>query len=66
MSDEDIIIPGGGGSRQPPPDEDEFEELLEALIKLAQSERRDFLAYLLRMALIEARNQAPEKTCLPH
>ncbi|HSD92004.1 MAG TPA: hypothetical protein VLB11_03145 [Methyloceanibacter sp.] len=66
MSDEDIIIPGGGGSQHPPPDEDEFEELLEALIKLAQSERRDFLAYLLRMALIEARNQASEKTCLPH
>ena len=66
MSDEDIIIPGGGGSQHPPPDEDEFEELLEALIKLAQSERRDFLAYLLRMALIEARNQVPEKTYLPH
>ena len=66
MSDEDIIIPGGGGSRPPPADGDDFEELLEALIRLAQSERRDFLAYLLRMALIEARNQAPEKTCLPH
>jgi hypothetical protein len=40
--------------------------MLEILIKLAQAERREFLAYLLRMALIEARNQAPEKTYLPH
>jgi hypothetical protein len=32
--------------------------MLEILIKLAQAERREFLAYLLRMALIEARNQA--------
>jgi len=66
MSDEDIIIPGGGGSRPPPSDADDFEEVLEALIRLAQSDRRDFLAYLLRMALIEARNRAPDKTALPH
>jgi hypothetical protein len=66
MSDEDIIIPGGGGSRPPPSDADDFEKVLEALIRLAQSDRRDFLAYLLRMALIEARNRAPEKTALPH
>jgi hypothetical protein len=66
MSDEAIIIPGGEGSRPPPPDADDFEEVLEALIRLAQSERRDFLAYLLRMALIEACNRAPEKTSLPH
>jgi hypothetical protein len=44
----------------------EVEETLEALINLAKSERRDFLAYLLRMALIEARNELPDNTCLPH
>jgi hypothetical protein len=65
MSDEDIIVPGGGGDWRGAPDED-FEEMLEALIVLAQGEGRDFLAYLLRMALIEARNRAPENTGLPH
>ena len=45
---------------------DDVEEVLERLIELARTERRDFLAYLLRMALIEARNQASEKTFLPH
>jgi hypothetical protein len=64
MSDEDIIIPGGKLYR--PAEDDDFEEMLEILIKLAQSERREFLAYLLRMALIEARSQAPEKTYLSH
>ena len=64
MSDEDIVIPRGRLYRA---DEGEdFEEMLEILIKLAQAERREFLAYLLRMALIEARNQSPEKTYLPH
>jgi hypothetical protein len=64
MSDEDIVIPRVKLYRT---DEGEdFEEMLEILIKLAQAERREFLAYLLRMALIEARNQAPEKTYLPH
>lgn len=66
MSDEDIIIPGGGGSRHRPPDDDDFETMLELLLKLAQSERREFLAYLLRMALIEARSRTPEKSSLPH
>jgi hypothetical protein len=64
MSDEDIITLGGQLYRAA--EHDDFEETLEILIRLAQSERREFLAYLLRMALIEARSQAPEKTCLPH
>jgi hypothetical protein len=64
VSDEDIIIPGGGGGGHPLPDDD-FETMLELLLELAQSERREFLAYLLRMALIEARNH-PDRTCLPH
>jgi hypothetical protein len=35
----------------------DFEENLEALIVIAQSERRNFLAYLLFMALMEAREE---------
>lgn len=64
MSDEDFIIPGESHSR--PPDGDDVEEMLEILIKIAQSEGRDFLAYLLRMALIEARNQPPPTTYSSH
>ena len=41
------------------PDDDDVEEMLEILMKIAQSEGREFLAYLLGMALMEARNQAP-------
>jgi hypothetical protein len=64
MSDEDFITPGAGPVRLG--GSDDVEEVLERLIELARTERRDFLAYLLRMALIEARNQASEKTFLPH
>lgn len=35
---------------------DDLEEMLEILIGIAQFEGREFLAYLLRMALMEARN----------
>jgi hypothetical protein len=64
MSDEDFITPGTGPVRLG--GSDDVEEVLERLIELARTERRDFLAYLLSMALIEARNQASEKTFLPH
>ena len=40
--------------------------MLEILIKIAGSENRDFLAYLLSMALIEARHHVPPKTYLSH
>lgn len=63
MSDEDFII---AAAAPPQLAESDYEEMLELLIKFAQSERRDFLAYLLRMALIEARNPQPDKTLLPH
>jgi hypothetical protein len=43
-----------------------FEEMLEIMIGIAQSEGRGFLAYLLRMALMEARNAAAPKTYLSH
>ena len=45
MSDEDCIASREDSDR--PAEDDDFEETLEMLIKLAQSERRDFLAYLL-------------------
>jgi len=64
MSDEDFIIPGESENRAD--DGDDFEEMVEILIKIAQSERRDFLVYLLRMALIEARNHRPPETYLSH
>jgi len=64
MSEEDFIIPGGSQNR--PPESDDFEEMLEILIRIAQSEGREFLVYLLSMALIEARNHASPKTCLSH
>jgi hypothetical protein len=64
MSDEDFKIPGADRGRLA--GSDDVEEMLELLIKLAQTERRDFLAYLLRMALIEAQNNAPDRTFLPH
>ncbi|MGA7545593.1 MAG: hypothetical protein WBW08_07170 [Methyloceanibacter sp.] len=53
MSDEDIIITErrlalGGG-------QDGVELALETLIAIAEREGRDFLAYLLTMALVHAR-----------
>ncbi len=48
------------------PDVDELEEMLEILAGIAKSEGRDFLAYLLRMALMEARNHNAPTTHLTH
>jgi hypothetical protein len=45
---------------------EDFEEVLELLIELAQSEQRDFLAYLLSMALIEARHGEGDQSLLRH
>jgi hypothetical protein len=64
MSDEDFLVPEGSQNRVP--DGDDFEEMLEILIGIAQSEGRGFLAYLLRMALMEARNAAAPKSFLSH
>jgi len=64
MSDEEFVIPGNADHRLA--DDDDLEQILEALIGIAQSEGRDFLAYLLRMALMEARNQNPPGTHLSH
>ena len=63
MSHEDFIPEGSGSG---PLEGDELEEMLEILIGIAQVEGRDFLAYLLRMALMEARNHNAPPTHLPH
>ena len=63
MSREDFIPEG---SRSGPFEGDELEEMLEFLIGIAQVEGRDFLAYLLRMALMEARNHNAPPSHLPH
>jgi hypothetical protein len=46
--------------------QEDVEEMLEILMKIAQSEGREFLAYLLGMALMEARNQPSPSTYLSH
>lgn len=63
MSDEESVTGEGLIVRA---DGDDIEEMLEILMKIAQSEGRDFLTYLLSMALIEARNRPPQRTYLPH
>lgn len=63
MSDEDFVI---GEGRIELPHCDDVEEMLEILMKIAQAEGREFLAYLLSMALIEARNQVPPRPYLSH
>jgi len=63
MSDEDFVT---GDGRMPVTYDDDVEEMLEILMKIAQSEGREFLAYLLGMALMEARNQPSPPTYLSH
>lgn len=46
--------------------DDSRSDLLEILARIAQSEGREFLAYLLRMALMEARNHNAPTTHLSH
>jgi hypothetical protein len=53
MSEEEFVI--RGNARHGLADDDD--RILEALVGIAQSEGRDFPAYLLRMALMEARNR---------
>jgi hypothetical protein len=63
MSDEDFVT---GEGRIQIPNGDDVEEMLEILMKIAQSEGREFLAYLLGMALMEARNRPSPPTYLSH
>jgi hypothetical protein len=63
MIDEDLMAPVGEFVCDPRLVD--FEENLEALIVIAQSERRNFLAYLLFMALMQAREEDRGRTT-PH
>ena len=63
MSDEDFVVAKG---QHLAAGDDEVEEMLEILVKIANAEGREFLAYLLGMALMEARNTAPAQTHLSH
>ena len=63
MSDEDFVT---GEGRIQFPNSDDVEEMLEILMKIAKSEGREFLAYLLGMALMEAHNQRSPPTYLSH
>ena len=63
MASEDLIP---GGSRGDLLEGDDLEEMLEILARIAKSEGRDFLAYLLRMALMEARNHNAPTAHLSH
>ena len=63
MASEDFIL---DGSRSDLLEGDDLEEMLEILTRIAQSEGREFLAYLLRMALMEARNHNAPTTHLSH
>ena len=63
MASEDLS-PGWQPRRSP--EGDDLEEMLEILARIAKSEGRDFLAYLLRMALMEARNHNAPTTHLSH
>lgn len=63
MADENIIVPSEQLARTP--SVAEFERVLETLIMLAHDQRRNFLAYLLIMALMHVRDEdqgRPEAT----
>jgi hypothetical protein len=64
MVDEIIAIPSG--ALEPLPQGDDFERMLELLIAIAKADGRPFLAYLLGMALMEARNNGPSQAQGPH
>jgi hypothetical protein len=62
--DEDIIVPIGHFA--PDPGLDDFEGILEALIGIAQGNGRNFLAYLLLMALMHAREEDQGRSQASH
>ena len=63
MASEDLIPDGSRGDLL---EGDDLEEMLEILARIAKSEGRDFLAYLLRMALMEARNHNAPTNFVSH
>jgi hypothetical protein len=63
MADEDIVPIARGVRDQGTPN---FEEVLETLILIAQARGRTFLAYLLIMALMHAREEDLGQVDLRH
>ncbi len=64
MADEDIIVPIGHFVRDP--GSSDFEDILETLILIAQSQGRNFLSYLLIMALMHVREDGQGRSDAPH
>jgi hypothetical protein len=64
MIDEDIVVPTEQLARELSPAE--FERVLETLIVLAHNQGRDFLAYLLVMALMHVRDEDEGHTGASH
>jgi|GEM_PF-2032571 hypothetical protein len=64
MTDEDMIVPTGQFVRDPSPDD--LERMLETLIVIAQDQGRNFLAYLLIMALMHVREENQGRSQATH
>lgn len=65
MSAEDIVVPVGTFAHDDLGSSD-FEEVLETLVMIAQNQGRTFLAYLLIMALMHAREEGQGRIEMPH
>lgn len=63
MTEKDLNVPREYCERLTSAD---FERVLARLIVMAEGEGRDFLAYLLTMALIHLREEAEGRTSAPH
>jgi len=64
MADEDIVVPSEQFMRDSGPAD--FERALETLIVLAHSQGRNFLAYLLIMALMHVSEEDQGRTVATH
>jgi hypothetical protein len=64
MADEDIVVPSEQFMDDSGPAD--FERVLETLIVLAHSQGRNFLAYLLIMALMHVREEDQGRTGATH
>ena len=64
MTEEDISVPSGQFARDS--NLAEFEQALETLIVIAHSQGRNFLAYLLIMALMHVREEDQGRTGATH
>jgi hypothetical protein len=56
MANEDIIVPVGKFARDP--SSNDFEEILAELVLIAQGQGKNFLSYLLIMALMHVREES--------